>query len=189
MSENKHIDKRVSEEAQQILRSHNYKNVPLKIEEIKSKGKVSILPLLLDLLSGDAPDNIKQDVIMLIADLKKQECSSIVAEYIEKRSVGNYLSSLIASCWQSSLDYSNYLKIFTDCFITENYQTALESFTVIEEMLWRTNPDMIDSCRQMLINRSKEIASQKLLLYNELVKLLKLKRTASKEDFPDLFTN
>ena len=39
---------------------------------------------------------------------------------------------LVSSCWQSGLDYSEFVIDFTNLFITEDYVTALECFTVIE---------------------------------------------------------
>jgi hypothetical protein len=189
MSEQKDREKRFVEELQHLLQSHNYKSIHSKIEDLKFSGKAGILPYLLDLLCGDCPESIKQDVLTLVGDLKLQACSEIIAEYIKKRKAGAYLSQLIASCWQSSLDFSGNLAIFTDCFVTENYQTALESFTLIEEMLWRTKADLILSCKQMLIERISEISTEKLTLYHELIKLLDEQKTASQEDFPDLYLN
>ncbi len=40
---------------------------------------------------------------------------------------------LVSSCWQSGLDYSDFAGDFADIFITGDYMTALECFTVLEE--------------------------------------------------------
>jgi hypothetical protein len=189
MSGEKNQEKKFVGETRQALQSHDYKKVHLKIEELKSTGKVSILPFLLDLLDSDCPELIKNDVIVLAGDLKYQGGVPVIVEYIRNRKAGIYLSQLIASCWQSSLDFSHDLEVFTDCFIVEDYQTALESFTVIEEMLWRAESQLVDSCKQMLMERINEVAPDKMTLYNELIKILEKSRTASAEDYPDLYPN
>jgi hypothetical protein len=189
MSENKNQEKKIIDELRHAIHTNNYRVVHSMIEEIRTTGKVSYLPYLLDLLTTGCPESIKQDVLLLVGDLKLQECADTITGYIKNNKAGTHLAQLIASCWQSSLDFSNFLEIFTDCFITENYQTALESFTVIEEMLWRTKPELIASCRHILIDRVSEISAEKLPLYNELVKLLDTGRTAVQEDYPDLYLN
>ncbi len=189
MSENTNKEKKVIDEIRHALEMRNYKAVHHKIEELKTSGKESILPGLLDLLVTDCPESIKQDILTLTNELKHQGCVPIIIDYISNRKVGEYLSKLIESCWQSSLDFSNYLEVFADCFVTGNYQTALESFTVIEEMLWRSNAETIESCRHFLMNKLSEVATDKKTLFNELIKLLDEGRTANTEDFPDLYLN
>jgi hypothetical protein len=186
MSENKEQEKKIIAEIQHVLQSHNYKRVHAKIEEIKTTGRPGIMPYLLDLLNTGCPEEIKQEVLLLISDLKDQGCVQILVDYIRNKKVGEYLSQLIASCWQSSLDFSNDIETFADCFITGNYQTALESFTVIEEMIWRLKAETILSCRLYLVNRTSEVGQEKMALFNELLKLLDEGRTANSEDYPEI---
>jgi hypothetical protein len=40
---------------------------------------------------------------------------------------------LISSCWQSGLDYSEYLDDLVDIFLASDFPVALECLTVIEE--------------------------------------------------------
>jgi hypothetical protein len=56
----------------------------------------------------------------------------VVAE-IKKFYKPETISMLVSSCWQSGLDYSEFVIDFTNLFITGDYVTALECFTVIEE--------------------------------------------------------
>jgi hypothetical protein len=189
MDDKKDKEKKFIDETKQALQSHNYRNVHMKIEELKATGKVSILPYLLDLLNTDYPESIKQEVLLLAGDLKYQGCVQVLIDYIRNRKVGKYLTQLIASCWQSSLDFSDYLEVFAECFIAGDYQTALESFTVIEEMLWRSKVDTITACRTYLESRSLEVEREKQPLFDELLKLLDDGRTANSDDYPDLYMN
>ena len=38
------------------------------------------------------------------------------------------------ACWQNGLDYSLFLLVFVDFVIKEDWETAFEAFTVIENM-------------------------------------------------------
>jgi hypothetical protein len=189
ISEMKDQDKNMIDGIQKAVNKHNYAKIHAKIDEIKSTGKPAILPYLLDLLNSDCPETIKQDVLLLTGDLKNQSCVQILVDYITNRKVGDHLNQLIAACWQSSLDFSNYLEAFAECFVREDYQTALEAFTVIEEMLWRTKASLLLSCREYLLGKSSEIAGEKEALFKELLKILDEGRTASSEEFPDLYAN
>jgi hypothetical protein len=63
----------------------------------------------------------------------------------------------------------------------------LESFTVIEEMLWKTTPESIDACRRNLLDRKEHIQSDKELLFKELIKVIDSGKTKDAEDYPDFF--
>jgi hypothetical protein len=189
MSKQKDTDKNFILETRQALQSNDYHTINIKIQELKTTGKPSILPYLLDLLNSPCPDTIKQEVLLLVGDLKDQGCVEVLVGYIKMKKAGVYLSQLIASCWQSSLDFSAHLNIFAECFITGDYQTSLESFTVIEEMLWRCKAETIMSCLQILENRASEIKNEKKALFEELLKILEEGRTANSDEYPDLYLN
>lgn len=159
-------------ETKAALGSNSRRIVLAKIRELKETGRVSILPLLLDLLEGDPHEEIVSAVMNLLSDLRDQQCVPVIVEYINKYKQSPILSSLIASCWQSPLDYSNYLETFSDCFITGNYQDAIESFTVIEEMIVHCSENKIEKCRMYLLSRQTEVKEEKKPLFRELLKLL-----------------
>ena len=154
------------------LVNKNSKSVLAKIRELKKTGKVSILSYMLDLLKPDQKTEIKAEIYDLISNLKHQQCVPIVVKYIKQLKGTDELSLLIASCWQSQLDYSDYLEIFADCFITGTYQDAIESFTVIEEMTVYSNNIKIDKCRSHLLDRQPEVNNEKQPLFVELIKIL-----------------
>jgi len=189
MNDKKDQEKKVIVGIQHALNAHDYKSIHTKIEELKTTGKPGILPYLLDLLNTDCPETIKQDVLLLTGDLKDQGCVQILVDYIRNRKVGGHISQLIAACWQSSLDFSDELETFAESFVAGNYQTALESFTVIEEMLWRAKLETISSNRLFLAGRVSEIDPEKMALFNELLKILGEGKTANSEDYPDLYLN
>lgn len=150
------------------------KSVLAKIRELKKTGKASILSHILDLLKPDQKPEIKAEIFDLISNLRHQQSVPVVVKYIKQLKGTGDLSPLIASCWQSQLDYSDYLETFADCFITGTYQDAIESFTVIEEMVVFSNNIKIDKCRTHLLKRQPEVEKEKQPLFSELIKILTL---------------
>ena len=80
--------------------------------------------------SGNIP--VKRLISDFLNDLKEQSlCGEVVAE-IKKDIKPDTLRMLVSSCWQSGLNYSGYTSDFADLFISGDYMTAIECFTVIE---------------------------------------------------------
>lgn len=48
-------------------------------------------------------------------------------------------ASLLAVCWESGLDYSNYLDVFIDALINGNEAVAIEAYTMILEFTDKNN--------------------------------------------------
>jgi hypothetical protein len=179
--------KQFFKDAAEKLSSANSTIVLRKLSELKSTGNVTILRLILDLLSKSQPDAVIREVIAFIGQLKDQHGAQTVAEFVQSGKAGKSQSELISACWQSGLDFSNYLTIFADSFVSGNYQIALESFTVIEETLWKATEGMILECKQYLIDRQEKINTEKQLLYKELLKVLDEGTSHNAEDYPEFF--
>ena len=180
-------EKKFYQETAAKLGSGNPEVIIRKLNELKDTGTVAILPLILDLLASHSTDRVRSEALHLVSDLKDQHCVPVITEYISRNKDKSYISDLISCCWQSSLDFSSHLPLFTDCFILGDYQVAIESFTVIEEMLWKTTETTISICKKLLSARENEINTAKKPLYNELQKLLEEGRSPNQEDYPDMY--
>ena len=66
-------------------------------------------------------------------DLKDQSVTREIITEIRKPFRQATISMLVASCWQSGLNYSEYSGDLVDIFLRSDYLTALECLTVIEE--------------------------------------------------------
>jgi hypothetical protein len=105
------------------------------LRKIKNSGSVRILPFLFKLINSDTDDNIRNSVLQLISEIKTKDAVPYIVESIENHEYGEYLTPLIAACWQSGLDFSGFLPVFVKIFIVSDYVTAIEAFTVIEESM------------------------------------------------------
>jgi hypothetical protein len=187
-------NKRISESEQRYytetakkLESEDIRIVIKTLHELKSTGNAIIMPLILDLLAKNNLDAVNQEVLIFIGQLKDQKSVPELIKYVNYKKAGKHLADLISQCWQCGLDFSPYLTIFADNFLTGDYKVALESFTVIEEMLWRSTPEMIIDCQNYLLKGKDKINKDKELLYKELLKVIESGNSQNAEDFPEFF--
>jgi hypothetical protein len=181
------LEKKFIQETKAALNSKDEKSVHTKLRELKESGNVYILPYMLDLLATSNSQVIIQEVLNIIKDLREPKCVPVIVDYIEKNKVGNHIGDIISSCWQSRLDFHSYLNTFAICFLHGDYQTSLEAFTVIEEMLWKSTEEQILSCREILVDNVGEISEEKQPLYRELIKILDEGKSENSEMYPDLY--
>ena len=86
--------------------------------------------------------------------------------------IGEYTSDVIAIFWQSRLDFSNYLPVFVRVFIKEDYQTAIEAFTVVESSISNMSIEIQHECMDILKTAEGSITRLKRPLYEELIKVI-----------------
>lgn len=179
-------EKKKIQELKKILHSKDDGKVIAALGELKSTGKPSFLPAILELLTTNGSERVKNEVLNFISDLKDDKCVDFIIEYIDQNKSNELVTPLIASCWQSRLNFSNNLLTFAELFITGDYNAALESFTVIEESLWQSSEEIITECRTFMIDHIADINQNKKPLYNELIKILEEGKTNDTDPYLDV---
>lgn len=179
-------EKKFIAETAVALSSEKEETVLAKLNELKSRGKAIILPYVLNLLKSSNSTKVREEVIFIISNVKDQNSVPHIIKYIQQNQGHEFISQVIAACWQSQLDYSKNLNTFIKCFISGDYQVAIESFTVIEEMLWRSDSASISECKRNLEDGIGNIDPAKMPLYNELIKVLDEGRSKSHDEYSDL---
>lgn len=181
------VEKQYFAETEKSLKSSDRKIVRSRIRELKTTGNAKLLPLILNLFLSEPEEEIRQEIVSMLGDLRDQHCAGIMTRFIAENQEMRAIDEIIATCWQSRLDYSEYLDTFAESFIRGNYQTAIESFTVIEESIWKAKKEALDSCLTLLEGRSKDVDEVKKPLYHELLHVLASGRTQNSEDYPELY--
>jgi hypothetical protein len=159
-------------ETQATFASGNEKNILATLKEIKQSGQPHIIPLIIGLLDNHQDDEVSKEVLALLGQLKEKEVIPFIIEEINAKHTQNYSDKLIMTCWQSGLDYSEYIDVFTRAFIHGSFQTAIECFSVIEEWIHNSPAEKIAASRQMLIDHLNETSEEKKAFYMELIKLV-----------------
>ena len=120
----------VINEIKTIFESENESAIHDAIAYIHENGSLKTLPLLFDLLATS--DNTKNDIYNCLADTKDKNATSIFIEALHDSRFVNEKARLLSAMWQSNLDFSKHTEDFIQLLLGENYETALEAYTIIE---------------------------------------------------------
>ena len=185
--QNDNQNQRYIKEAAGKLASPDTKVVIKILSEIRAKGNAFIIPHLIELLNNHESEEVRNEVVLILSELKDPACAPIMVNCLGNNPQRKYLSNVIASCWESGLDYSAHLNTFATLFIDGDYQIALESFTVIEENIWRADKGKIENCCSFLKEKEATIKQELKPLCTELIRILQAGTTENAEDYPDIY--
>jgi hypothetical protein len=114
---------------------------------------------------------VRRTIENFLNDIKDQSIGSEIITEIRKPYREKTINMLVASCWQSGLDYSAFSDDFVDIFLKSGYMTALECLTVMESSVH----DISRQKRQKLIGIIEEFGeteNEKEKLTSELISVL-----------------
>ena len=114
------------ENKQDILKKLGSNDIDLvteAIEQIKTEGDLSIVPELLDILLQCKEPVIITHITSLLSDIKDSGFKTIRMEIL-----------ILRICWESAIDFSEYMDIFLDILLKDDFISALEASTVIENL-------------------------------------------------------
>jgi len=142
------------------------------IKDLRTKGKITDIRNIIQLLSETNDTEIIKAISDFLNDIKQKKVVPIFIEAIKEEKFKNILYYLVSACWQSGLNFSEHIEVFINVFIKEEYQTALEAYTVIEEIISENiiskedKNKYIESINLML----NKFDNNKMVLANELIK-------------------
>lgn len=152
--------------------SGNRSKILQSIFEIRKSGSIKILPAALALIKQNSDEEITTEILRLLSEIKSPEAVPVIAESLRSMDFGDNLNLVVASCWQSGLDFSKHFRVFAGVFIKADYKTALEAFTVIEESLVNASTDEVNDCLHYLNQSECMVSDEKLPLFRELKKVI-----------------
>jgi hypothetical protein len=156
-----------------ILRSGN-KNATLDtIKEIRESGNINVLPEIFELLLSSEDDQIISSSSELLNDLKTQEAAELIISALKNDKYKPIRNFLTAACWQNGLKYHEEYQLFAKILIEEDYLTAIEAFTVIENCLVELEDNQILKLLQTLSGNISIIKDEKKILLEELISVIK----------------
>lgn len=134
------------------------------VNEMKAARDMSVVPELLNLLSPEKGHQTITALINLLADIKENSFREILIARIRATPDSATRALLLRICWESSLDYSDYAGLFADILINDDFTTALEAATVIEE----TFHNLTDEQRESLHRSLQSLPAEKQFLIENL---------------------
>jgi len=166
--EKQKIDQRI----QKNLFSPNTEVVISAINEIKERGNRLYIPLLLELLNTMPENEVEKEICNVLGSVKEKDSVNSFIRAIEDEKFNKIRKLIITACWQNGLDFSTFLPVFIDQVISEEWETAFEAFTVIDNLEYLPSDAIIrvsvEKINQALGNANEQ---KKYFLKEILVKL------------------
>ncbi len=157
------------------LLSDNTEEVLFTINKLRNTGNKELIPYLIDMLATHKSTKVKDSIINLFYDLKYQSAVDAIIKAIKSDKYSIILEQLLSICWQSSLDFSNYIDVLTEKFIKSSFKEAFEAFTAIESIESKVDSKLAENCVAALKKEINNIEENKKELLVELVHILERK--------------
>ncbi|MDX9726421.1 MAG: hypothetical protein RBT38_08550 [Bacteroidales bacterium] len=120
-------------ELEHILNRENFVKITGAVKALREEspfpGAISLLVSFYDRTDNSSVRRIIEE---FLNDLKDQNSCREVVDEISKTMKPETLRMLVSSCWQSGLDYAPYSSVFARLFLSDDYMTSVECYTVIE---------------------------------------------------------
>jgi hypothetical protein len=116
---------------------------------------------------------VRKTIEGFMNDIKDQSATREIITEIRKSLKQSTISMLVASCWQSGLDYSEYTADMAEVFLRSDYVTALECLTVIEESVHALSRAKRKEIINFIEGNTPQTSIEKTGLTYELISILK----------------
>ena len=161
---------KIDEQLKNNLFSANVAVVLSAIETIRVKGNKLYIPVLLDLLNTSPEPDIEKQVIELLGSVKDKEAVNSFIRAIEDSKYQKIRKSVLVACWENGLDFSTFLPVFIDVIINDDWETAFEAFTVVDNFEFIPPLEIIKTSKSKIQNALPLANEQKKYFLNEILK-------------------
>ena len=138
-------------------------------EEEPFEGAIAVLSASFDAWN-DMP--VRKTIEDFFNDLKDPSARPEIIAEIRKPFSQDTIGMLVASCWQSGLDYSDYAEDMVSIFISGDYTTSIESMTVLGESASSCSRERKDELIATIRNSATAWTNEKKSLTQELISIL-----------------
>lgn len=164
---------KIDEQIKKNLFSAKTEVVISAIGAIKKNGNKLYIPILFDLLNSMPEHEIKTEIQNLLDSVKDKEAVNSFMRAIEDDKYKPIRKNILIACWQNGLDFSTFLPVFVDLVINEEWEIAFEAFTIIDNLEYLPNQEIINKTVIRIQNALTTADEQKSYFLNEI--LIKLR--------------
>jgi hypothetical protein len=162
-----------SKEILSCLKSTDPEFVLKTVDKIRESGNSFVMEGLIELLHDTELPEIRKSILNLFSELKNEGSIPAIIAAIKNEKYTNERKDLVATCWQNGLVFNDYLPVFIDLVINEEFTVAFEAFTVIENMYGRIEDEIIDVEITKIKTALKSTNEQKSYLLNGLLEVIR----------------
>ena len=168
----KRSDKKLKE-LSAVLKKNNAEAVIQSIQALRDEEPFEgAVTLLAEYYDRSTSNSVRPVISEFFNDLKDQSVRPEVISEIRKQYKPQTISMLVASCWQSGLDYSDYLTDMTRTFLKADYATSIECMTVIEGSVQNATRPRKDELITIIMESPFAFMNEKNALVHELISIL-----------------
>lgn len=161
-------------ELRSVLSRGNSLKISQTIRALRNEAPLAgAIGILISYYDGTLNNSIRQTIREFMNDMKNNAFQAEVIDEIRRHYKEDTLEMLVASCWQSGLDYSEHCADFADLFMKGSYMLALECFTVIESSAQGITSENKSAAISMLEEEIAGITDEKRSLALELISVLR----------------
>ncbi|QGY45512.1 hypothetical protein GM418_18100 [Maribellus comscasis] len=160
---------KLNKNIQAELFSTNQATVIAAIQKISVQGNKLYIPILLDLLLSNREEEIEKEITKLLGNVKAKTTVPIFIEALENKKYIPIKKAILTACWQNGLDYHDYLPVFVNIVINDNWENAFEAFTVVDNLEYLPSDEIIEKTKRIIASALKTADTQKAYFLNEIL--------------------
>lgn len=142
------------------------------IGEIRDDGSNELLRDLAKLLCSTKNKEIKESIYNLFCDLKNQSSVEKLITFLNSEELKKAKKTLLSACWQTRLDFSDYLELFIDIVIKDPFEYSFEAFTVIENMESKVTRERKNELIEYTKSKISGVKDQNLDLAHDIIPII-----------------
>lgn len=136
-------DKKVKDLLSQLSSSDTSKQLKA-VKSLKIHGNESVIEPLVQVLSSDkSSQDLKDEIAELLNTLKSTKAPEQIIACLNKKEYAASHQLLLASIWNSGLDYRDYLGDIATATVNGDFMSAMECITIIENIDGTLTEDQI----------------------------------------------
>ncbi len=139
------------------------------LEKISAHGNKLYIPVLFDLLLTKPGNEVTNEVLKLLSTVKAKETVTLFADALQNEKYKSIRKNILTTCWQNGLDYHDYLPVFVTIVIEDDWETAFEAFTVIDNLEFLPEENIIEQSKHIIAGAIKNIPENKEYFLNEIL--------------------
>ena len=112
----------------------NIKKQVSAIKSLKVHGNESVIRPIVEVLVSTEDELLRSEIIDLLNTIKSTKVPSQIAKCLTDESLKSVHKILLASVWNSGLNYTSYLKEIVQATVHGDMMSAIECITIIENI-------------------------------------------------------